>query len=287
MDGYDEPISDNDKVKIAENFIRSAPPGEFNEVFNDVRVLLNDDNLLKTKANKAFAKYDTDQFTPCKVSNADHPVLITEHGQLAEGRFIDPSSKQQFHYDHLRKEASEVEPHLADDSSESWRQSVEASMREYVAAHYPDGNVTVYKPSTGELVICIEDHQFQPHNFWNGRWRSEWSLVFNPSNPGEAGTLKGNLKLQVHYYEDGNVQLVSNKDIEAEEITVQDSKHLASGILKTVKAAETTYQQAINENYEKMSSTAFKSLRRQLPITRTKIDWNKIVSYKVGKDLKS
>jgi len=287
MDGYDEPISDSDKVKIAENFIRSAPPGEFNEVFNDVRVLLNDDNLLKTQANNAFAQYDTDQFTPCKVSGANNPVLITQHGKVAEGRFIDPSSKQQFHYDHLRKEASDVEQHHADNSSESWRESVEATMREYVAAHYPDGNVTVYTPSTDKLVICIEDHQFQPQNFWNGRWRSEWSLEFNPSNPGEAGTLKGTLKLQVHYYEDGNVQLVSNKDIEAEEITVQDPKHLAGVIQKAVKAAETTYQQAINENYEKMSSTAFKSLRRQLPITRTKIDWNKIVSYKVGKDLKS
>lgn len=290
MDEYGEQLSDGDKVKIAENFIKNAPPGEFNEVFNDVRVLLAADNLLKTQANKAFAQYDTEQFTPCKVANAKHPVLITEHGQLSESRFYDPSSKQQFHYDHLRKEASDAEPHSVDDSAENWRSAVENSIREYVAAHYPDGNTTVYsKTSDGEptLVVCIEDHQFQPQNFWNGRWRSEWTVTYNPGNPGEAGSIRGLLKLQVHYYEDGNVQLQSNKDVEATEITVQDPQHLAAGVQKAVKAAETTYQQAINENYEKMSSTAFKSLRRQLPITRTKIDWNKIVSYKVGKDLKS
>ena len=287
MDDYGDQLSEGEKVKIAENFIQNAPPGEFNEVFNDVRVLLAADNLLKTKANNAFASYDTSQFTPCKIDGSDNPVLITDHGKLEAGRFFDPSSKQQFHYDHLRKEASDVEPYTAGEQSESWRSALEEAMREYVAAHYPDGNVTVYgKKEGGEtvLVVCIEDHQFQPNNFWNGRWRSEWKVSF--SDPSEAGSLKGSLKLQVHYYEDGNVQLVSNKDIE-EEISVNDPNSLASHIQKSVKAAETAYQQGINENYEKMSSTAFKSLRRQLPITRTKIDWNKIVSYKVGKDLKS
>jgi hypothetical protein len=50
----------------------------------------------------------------------------------------------------------------------------------------------------------------------NGRWRSTW--VVNP----ESGKLKGTIKVNVHYYEDGNVQLDSNKDIEVETSTTAE-----------------------------------------------------------------
>lgn len=189
-------VSDNDKVKIVSNFIKHAPPGEFNEVFNDVRVILNNDALLKDGASNAFAEYNMEQFVPAKRPDGSY-FLITAHGKVggSSTRFLDPRTKTSYKYDHLRKECSEPQGAAGDAGAESWRAAIDNKFQEYTKDHYFNGTTTVYGSSGGRTTItaCIEDHKFNPQNFWNGRWRSQWVITIGSG----TAELKGTLRVQV------------------------------------------------------------------------------------------
>ena len=108
----------------------------------------------------------------------------------------------------------------------------------------------------------------------NGRWRSLY--IFSPSSL----SLSGSIKVDVHYYEDGNVRLLTNKPVSA-----SVSSGSATIIAKEITLAEKKYQEEVNKGFNNLSEGAFKGLRRQLPVTRQKIEWDKIAGYKLGQDI--
>ena len=81
----------------------------------------------------------------------------------------------------------------------------------------------------------------------------------------------------MHYYEDGNVRLQTDKTLSAS----LSSSAAAAEIVKKIAAFEKQYQEDLNGAFTTLSEGAFKSLRRQLPITRQKVEWEKISGYRV------
>ena len=58
-----------------------------------------------------------------------------------------------------------------------------------------------------------------------------------------------------------------------------------AGIGKEISATEKKYQEELNRSFTTLSEGAFKALRRQLPVTRQKIEWDKVASYRLGQDI--
>jgi capping protein alpha len=63
------------------------------------------------------------------------------------------------------------------------------------------------------------------------------------------------------------------------------SSSSAAAIVKEIAIVEKKYQEELNRGFLNLSEGAFKGLRRQLPITRQKIEWEKISGYRLGQDI--
>ena len=59
----------------------------------------------------------------------------------------------------------------------------------------------------------------------------------------------------------------------------------AGEIMKTIAKVEKGWQEELNRGFSRLSEGEFKSLRRQLPVTRQKVEWEKVTSYRAGKEI--
>lgn len=274
-------ISVEEQIQIANGFLLNAPPGEFMEVVTDVRGLLADDSIINDSAPETFRRYNTDQMIQAMSGN--NPVIITTHGEVGAGQYLDPRGGQVFTFDHIRQEVtgSRGIGGELDGSVEPYRSAIDAAVDKYTKEFYVNGTSAVFSSKKGAdyvVTICISSAKFNSANFWNGRWRSVWTATFKPN--GQV-TLSGNIRVGVHYYEDGNVQLNTevNKNVSCPGGNQQAT---ADNIVKAIRKEEANYQQAVDNSYATMGDTTFKALRRVLPITRQKVDWNKIRNMKMG-----
>ncbi|PCH39763.1 F-actin capping protein alpha subunit [Wolfiporia cocos MD-104 SS10] len=285
------------QIEAASKFLLQAPPGEINDVLNDVRNIVSDDESLQAGLLPALREYNLAQFTTADVPGHNHQSIISEAARISkpstEGeeteesdRFWDPRSRTSFRFDHLSLETSEPEPVEPDEESEPFRAALESASLTYLAAHYHDGVTSVFPASgsTSRYYVQIVANKYNPSNYWSGRWRSEYTVDL------EERTLKGRILVNVHYYEQGNVQLSTTHSIDLPlppTITPSSAAASASKVLALVEAEEGKYQTSLNETYTEMSEKTFKGLRRALPMTRSKLDWDKVLGYKLGAELSS
>ncbi|KAF7237594.1 F-actin-capping protein subunit alpha-1 [Varanus komodoensis] len=276
----DHLLSKPEKVQVVSRLLKQVPPGEFKEAFSDLRTLVNDDTLMCEEAASLCAVHNKDHFTP--VQSEECEVLLTRHNELEENHFIDPQKKISFKYDHLRRMPSDFQAHPEEDEKgEVWRRALQEALNAYVCSHYPEGLCSVFIKDTAVrkiFVACIESHHHKPSAFWNGLWKSEWTFALAPASTSTQVT--GTITVQAHYYEEGSMHLTLLKDVEETLPVSASESRTAQDFAMLVARLENDIQRGLMEEYRHMNGTYLKSFRRQLPITHTSLDWEKVVTVK-------
>ncbi|KAI9826554.1 MAG: F-actin-capping protein subunit alpha [Thelocarpon impressellum] len=265
------------RVAALSAFVEGAPPGELGEVIADVKALTTDDAGLIRSLGPAFQRYNEEQFTSTKLPGGSQQVLVSSHNALGDGRYYDPESLKSFAFDHIDQTASAPQSYVPESKHTDMVKSLLKAVGVHANEHFPDAAYGVYPTEEdSSIAIVVVSNKYSPQNYWNGRWRSLY--ILDPS----SGSVTGSIKVDVHYYEDGNVRLLTTKPVST---VLSSSPASASEVIRLLASTEKKYQEELNRAFASLSEGAFKGLRRQLPVSRQKIAWEKIATYRLGKDI--
>lgn len=282
-DDYEQATPER-KMNIANYFVMLSPTGECEDVLADVSKLVNDSSVFtESSVNNILKDYNQENMVAAKNLDGDK-VLVTSHGKIEDDMFLDPDSGKVLRFDHRKlefKEATDQKQVLSDDIN-AYRTAISESLKKYSTSQYKSDKCTtsVYGNDDGKIVVCVSAANTKLSSFWSGGWRSTFS--FNVKTKGKTD-MTGSTKLNVHYFEDGNVQLHAARESSVS-VDISDPAGTAESVQKAVATVESELQGNMEEMYVDMHRTTFKSMRRILPLNRQPMNWN-VYAHNLANDL--
>lgn len=258
------------KIKFICSLLKQCPPGEFRNVFEDLRFLVCDDKLMKYEVAQVCANHSKKNFTTATIKG--ERVLVTRHNDMEGDRFFDPQIKLSFTFDHLNGRADKILLYcnIRRDKAELWRETLNVTLEAYMKRHYISGVCRVYRKTIRNrsyLVVCMESHQNR--RFWNFHWKSEWIIAVSPP----VSEIRGDLKVQLHYFKTANLHWTASSTAEGS-IYLIHRDQFALDFEKFIEAEDNKFQMDLVKSLYDLSNETWIQFRRRLPVTRTSIAWD-------------
>lgn len=272
-DEYEEATPEQ-KLEIARYFIMSSPTGEVDDVAADVKKLVNDDSVMSSEnLNTILKNYNNEQMSWAK--HDDKSVMVSSYGQVEDDEYLDPNSGNVLKWNHIKREWVEAtdKQQSLDDKIAKYREAIQTACNKYAEGHYREDKcvVQVYGQDDGQITVCVSGQNINLSNFWSGGWKGVYTI-----NVGATGDkdLVGKVRINVHYFEDGNVQL-HNAVEQTKSVSVTSSpEDTAKSVAEAIEKIESALQNNLEEMYVTMHRDTFKQMRRFLPKTRQTMNWN-------------
>jgi len=264
------------KMQIATYFVMSSPTGELNDVVKDVTKLVQDPATLTDDAlTKIIKEYNHEQmaFAPAPGKTDGTMGIVSTYGLTGDGKYFNPQLNAALTFDHKQQKfTGSVEAKAVGDASiNKYRAATQKALDSYVDSTYKAGKVcAVVYVVDNRLVVCVSAKNVHLGNFWTGGWRSCYNVDAKVGN----ADLKGTIKVGVHYFEDGNVQLHANMEQGAKlNITAKEDESGAA-IVAAIAKIENDFHAHLEEMYVKMHTTTFKAMRRFFSYQREPMKWS-------------
>lgn len=196
-------------------------------------------------------------------------TILSKYNHVSNDKFF--SDGVEFTVDKQTGKVTETGDHEKPSADASKLQKM---LDSYILDHY-EADTTVGKvfDTDNGFAAVITGRKLSPQNYFNGAWIASYEIS-------KSGSVKGQIKVDVHYFEDGNVRLKSSTPVDVSGGDLLDA-------IQEIAKAEGAYEIALNRSLVNINENEFKALRRQLPVTRSYMDWGQAATYRLGRDLEN
>ena len=254
-------------VNVAKYIIKKTPIGHLGKAIENLKAVVGEEVMDTPDVKKELHAYGESHLSAVKNNVTNTKVVISSLTKDDEGYYYDQGQKVKFQ---IGLDSGAVENAQPIEVHNGLRDEIEKKLKQYLqkcyATEVTKSNV-YFNQKTNKIVVLISVHNLNLKSFWSGEWLSTWEL--NIKN----NSINGTLKAATYYYEEGNVQF--NLDTKFNGSTKGgDAAAIADGLIKKKKKSENSVQLELEKVYDELSENYIKPLRRKLPVTGTKVNWN-------------
>lgn len=281
-----EEATPEQKRDVARHFLLSSPNGQVKEVAKDLKKLvgstLSPDFLVSTLRDYHKASFQVPKTK--KGGDGSSRVIVSGVSERGDDKYFDPESNKLYTLNVKTGQvtAEEDAKEDLDGEVEEYRSQTQTAVRGYYDSVYEKnkGTCAVFGNDDGTLTIIISTKNLNLANYWSGGWYSFWKV--SVAEQGEV-TLSGTVRSNVHYFEDGNVQLNTSYK-PSKKVTVSDPESTGKAVADAIMKLEMDLHKNLEAYYVRLHDHTFKAMRRFRPKTGTKFDW-KSASHKIAREI--
>ena len=254
-------------INVAKYIVKKTPIGHLGKSLENLRSVVGEQVMDTDDVKKEIHTYGETHLSAVNNDVTNSKVVISALTKDAEGFYHDQGQKVKFK---IGLESGAVEEAQASEIQNDLRDTIEQHLKEYLEKCYKM-DVTrynvYYDESAHKIVVLISVHNLNLKSFWSGEWLSTWELNIN------GHQIKGTLKANTYYYEEGNVQFSLDTKFNGN-ASSGDNNAIANSLIEFIKTSENSVQLELERVYDELSENYIKPLRRKLPVTGTKMNWN-------------
>lgn len=260
--------------QLVKKLVADAPPSELQAIYDDLIKITGNNPSTKREILEAIEEHNVEHCVPIALDNGQMTIISQYNREGAQ--FVDPALELVYSVDHLTRRAIDVRQKTMETKLTKDQNDISERIKLYGASAFAGTKVAtgVYPLGQDQTVILMVSEKSNQSSYWTAYWKSEY--IYNHD---KMQITKGTIDVLVHYFEEGNVNLRTHHEILDE--TVENPSQLVDKI----RDIENSVTNKLGASFRDLNDTQFKTLRRRLPINKSRINWGQAIgNYRLGKD---